>query len=66
MAELEITVRYNSPPAKFALTAVVLALPFWGIMIPAFVIWIGFMLLSNNVLMTDIMHQRPLQLFAFS
>ncbi|MBS1954197.1 MAG: serine/threonine protein kinase [Cyanobacteria bacterium SZAS-4] len=65
MADLEITVRYNSPPAKLALTLVVLALPFWGIMIPAFVVWIGFMLMSNNSLMVDIFHQRPMQLIGF-
>ncbi|MBI2811256.1 MAG: serine/threonine protein kinase [Candidatus Melainabacteria bacterium] len=65
MADLEITIRYDSAPAKAALTAVVLCLPFWGIMIPAFVIWIGFMLLSHNYILTALLQTRPMQLLGF-
>ncbi len=65
MADLEITVRYNSPPAKLALTAAVVCLPFWGIMIPGFVIWIGVMVAIHNEIMVSLLQTRPLQLFGF-
>ncbi len=48
MADLEIIVRYNSRPAKIGLSIMVLLLPFWGILLPGLVLWLGFMLLTNS------------------
>lgn len=39
MADLEVTIKYNSRPAKIALTGVVLLMPIWGILAPAVVLW---------------------------
>lgn len=40
MAELEVTVRYKSKPAKLALSLVVLLMPVWGILVPGLIVWI--------------------------
>ena len=47
MADLEITVKYKSRPAKVALTAVVLLLPIWGILTPGIVLWITLRILID-------------------
>lgn len=47
MADLEITIRYKSRPAKLALGVVVLFLPVWGILIPGILLWLLVMAVLN-------------------
>jgi tRNA A-37 threonylcarbamoyl transferase component Bud32 len=65
MADLEITVHYNSRPAKLALSGVVLLLPFWGILLPGAVIWIGFMIATNSSHMALLLSGHEMQLIGF-
>ncbi|HEY9785302.1 MAG TPA: serine/threonine-protein kinase [Candidatus Obscuribacterales bacterium] len=54
MADLEITIKYNSKPAKLALSIVVLLLPIWGILVPGLLIWMLFGLLTNLLFFSHI------------